>query len=348
MVLKENRYKVGVGYPVYIIAEISANHCQRFDDAVKLVKVAKEVGADAVKLQTYTPDTLTIKCDRPEFLIKGGSPWDGRNLYELYSKAYMPWEWHPELKKIADKIGIELFSTAYDKTAVDFLEELQVPIYKIASMELVDTQLIEYVARKKKPIIMSTGMANLNEISEAVETAKKAGNTQIILLKCTSAYPSLPEEMNLLAIPYLFEVFGLPVGISDHTLEIVVPVAAVALGACVVEKHITISRNVPTPDREFSLEPSEFKAMVDGIRTVGKALGKRKIGMTKMESRCQAQRRSLFVVEDMKIGDVFTEQNVRSIRPGYGLLPKYLMEILGKKASRDIQRGTPLQWELVI
>lgn len=331
----------------YIIAEISANHNQSYTLAKKMVRVAKNVGADAVKLQTYTPDTLTIKSKRPEFMVKGGTPWDGKSLYELYGGAYMPWEWQPKLKKLAQNLGIELFSTAYDKTAVDFLEEMQMPLYKIASMELVDLSLVEYIASKKKPIIMSTGMASLNEIRDAVETAKKAGAKQITLLKCTSAYPSLPEEVNLVAMPYLSAVFHLPVGLSDHTLGIAIPIAAVALGACVVEKHITLSRSIPTPDRDFSLEPDEFKIMVDGIRTVEKAMGENKIGMTKHEVVGQIQRRSLFVVEDMKVGDVFTEENVRSIRPGFGLLPKYISEILGKKALRNIERGTPFRWELL-
>ncbi len=331
----------------YIIAEMSANHCQKYEVAEEIVRVAKQVGADAVKLQVYKPDTLTIECSRPEFIVKGGSPWDGQNLYKLYKGAYMPWGWYPTLKKVASEVGIELFATAYDKTSVDFLEEMGNPIYKIASMELVDLELVEYVASKKKPMIMSTGMASLQEIQDAVYTAREYGATDITLLKCVSTYPALPEEMNLFSIHYLMEIFGLPVGLSDHTLETSIPVAAVALGACMIEKHITLSRNVPSPDRAFSLEPSEFKTMVDGIRTVEKALGERVIGMTKREQECQAQRRSLFVVQHMREGDIFDEASVRSIRPGYGLSPRHIQEILGKKASRDIERGTPLIWDLV-
>lgn len=339
----------------YIIAEMSANHCQNYEMAERLVYTAKEVGADAIKLQTYTPDTLTIDCDKPEFVIKGGTPWDNKSLYELYSEAYMPWEWQPKLKKVADNIGIDLFSTPFDKTAVDFLEDMGVSVYKVASFELVDLPLIEYIASKKKPMIMSTGMAILSEIKEAVNVAKNAGATDITLLKCTSAYPALPEDMNLLAIPHLPLQFLVPrmpglklsVGLSDHTMGIAVPVVAVALGACTVEKHLTLSRNCNSPDGKFSLEPDEFKAMVEAVRVAEKALGERAIGMTEHESSSKVFRRSLFVVEDMKAGEKFTEQNVRSIRPGYGLSPKYLGIALRDKASQDIEKGTPLQWELL-
>lgn len=340
---------------VYIVAEISANHNQDYKQAEKLVRVAKEVGADAVKVQTYTPDTLTIDCDRPEFLIKGDTPWDGRTLYELYGEAFMPWEWQPKLKKVADEIGIELFSTAYDKTAVDFLEDMGVSRYKIASFELVDLPLIEYVASKGKPIIMSTGMASLVEIKEAVETARDAGVIDITLLKCTSAYPAKPEETNLLAIPIGLQYFVLQkpmgykvsVGLSDHTMGITAPIVAVALGATMIEKHFTLSRNEPSLDSSFSLEPDEFRAMVEGVREAAKMLGERKIGATEQEASSKVFRRSLFVVEDIKKGEEFTEKNVRSIRPGYGLLPKHLSTVLGNKARINIERGTPLKWEFV-
>ena len=248
--------RIGAGEPVFIVAEISANHNQDFDHAVELIRKAKEAGADAVKLQTYTPDTLTIQCDAPEFRIGGGTLWDGKTLYDLYAEAYMTWEWQPKLKKAADDLEIELFSTPYDKTAVDFLEEMGVAAYKVASFELVDIPLIEYIASKGKPIIISTGMATFAEIEEAVQAARNAGATQIALLKCTSAYPALPEEMDLRTIPHLAEAFGVPVGLSDHTLGIAVPVAAIALGACIVEKHFTLSRSIPSPDSAFSLEPS--------------------------------------------------------------------------------------------
>ncbi|KKL63828.1 hypothetical protein LCGC14_2171190 [marine sediment metagenome] len=336
---------------VFIVAEISANHNQDYEQAEKLVRIAKEVGADAVKLQTYTPDTLTINCDRPEFIIKGGTPWDGKTLYELYGEAYMPWEWQPRLKKVADEIGIELFSTPYDKTAVDFLENMGVQRYKIASFELVDLELIGYVASKGKPIIMSTGMATLPEIKEAVSVAEEYGTTDITLLKCTSAYPAKPEEMNLLTVQHLAMQFlllpgwcWLSVGISDHTLGIIAPIVATSLGATMIEKHLTISKSL---DSSFSLTPNEFEVMVVGIRSAEKMLGEGIIGATDREVGSKVFRRSLFVVEDIKKGEEFTEQNVRSIRPGDGLLPKHLSTVLGNKSRQNIERGTPLQWEML-
>ena len=339
--------RIGWGEPVYIVAELSANHNQDFEQAVALIHAAKEAGADAVKLQTYTPDTLTIPSDKEYFRIGGGTLWDGRTLYDLYGEAYMPWEWQPKLKEIADDIGIDLFSTAFDLTAVDFLEEMGVPVHKVASFEIVDIPLIEKMARTGKPLIISTGMATLGEIEEAVQAARRAGATQIALLKCTSAYPAPPEEMNLRTIPHLSEAFGVPVGLSDHTLGIAVPVAAVALGACIVEKHFTLSRDIPGPDSAFSLEPQEFKAMVEAIRTAEKALGEVHYGVSEREAQSRIFRRSLFVVRDMRAGEVFTDENVRSIRPGYGLPPKYLPEILGRRAVKDIEKGTPLNWRLI-
>lgn len=345
--IEVNQRRVGRGHPTYIIAELSANHCQSFDRAVELINKAKEVGADAVKLQTYTPDTMTINVDADLFRHGEGSLWAGRTLYDLYSEAYMPWEWQPKLKKVADKIGIDFFSTAFDPSAVDFLEEMGVPLHKVASFEIVDIPLIEYIARTGKPIIISTGMATLSEIEEAVRAARNAGATQIALLKCTSAYPAPPEEMNLRTIPHLAEAFGVPVGLSDHTLGIAVPVAAVALGACIVEKHFTLSRDISSPDSAFSLEPHEFKAMVDAVRTVEKALGEVRYEIGDQESKSRVFRRSLFVVRDMRAGETFTEENIRSIRPGYGLHPRYLKDVLGRRATRDIKRGTPLSWELI-
>ncbi len=342
-----NGRRIGPGYPVYIIAELSANHRQRFDEAVNLIEAAKEAGADAVKLQTYTPDTLTIKSDRPEFRISGGTPWDGKTLYDLYQEAHMPWEWQPELKKVADNLGIDLFSTPFDKTAVDFLEEMGVPAYKVASFEIVDTPLIEYIASKGKPIIISTGMATEGEIKEAVNAAHGAGASQVALLKCTSAYPAPPEEMNLRALPHLEKVFKVPVGLSDHTLGIAVPVAAVALGACIIEKHFTLSRSIAGPDSAFSLEPEEFRAMVEAVRTAEKALGEARHKTGNQEVRSRVFRRSLFVVKNMKAGEVFTAENVRSIRPGHGLSPGCLKDVLGRRAAQEIQRGTPLNWELI-
>jgi pseudaminic acid synthase len=339
--------RIGPGHPVYIVAEMSANHNQNFDLAVKIIEAAKETGADAIKLQTYTPDTLTIDCDNEYFRIGAGTIWEGRNLYDLYSEAYTPWEWQPRLKEIADDLELDLFSTPFDSTAVDFLEEMDVPAYKIASFEVVDLPLIRRAAQTGKPIIMSTGMATLAEIDEAVRVAREAGAAQIALLKCTSAYPAPLEEMNLRTIPHLAEGFGMPVGLSDHTLGIAVPVAAVALGACIVEKHFTLSRDVPGPDSAFSLEPHEFKAMVDAVRVAEKALGEVRYEVTEHEAASRVFRRSLFVVQDVKAGEVFTAENVRSIRPGNGLHTRYWREVIGRCATQDIQRGTPLTWDMV-
>ncbi len=339
--------RIGPGEPVYIVAEMSANHNQSFEQAVEIIYAAKKAGTDAVKLQTYTPDTMTISCDNEWFRIGKGTIWEGQNLYSLYAKAYTPWEWQPKFKEIANGLGLDLFSTPFDETSVDFLENMNVPAYKIASFELVDLPLIKRVAKTGKPIILSTGMATLEEIDEAVRTVREAAGKQIALLKCTSAYPSLPEEMNLRTIPHLAEKFGLPVGLSDHTLGIAVPVAAVALGACIVEKHFTLSRSTPSPDSTFSLEPPEFKGMVEAIRVTEKAIGQVRYELTKREASSRVFRRSLFVVKDMKEGEIFTLENVRSIRPGYGLHPKYLSEIVGRCATKDIRHGTPLSWELI-
>ena len=339
--------RIGSGYPTYIIAEMSANHNQDFDQAVKIIEAAKEAGADAIKLQTYTPDTLTIDCDNEYFCIGKGTIWEGRNLYDLYGEAYTPWDWQPRLKEMAVDLGLDLFSTPFDHTAVDFLEQMDVPAYKIASFEIVDLPLIRRIAQTGKPIIMSTGMATLAETDEAVRMAREAGATQIALLKCTSAYPAPPEEMNLRAIPHLAQAFDVPVGLSDHTLGIAVPVAAVALGACIVEKHFTLSRDVPGPDSAFSLEPQEFREMVEAVRVAEQAVGTVRYDVTEREQASRVFRRSLFVVQDIKAGEVFTEENVHSIRPGYGLHTRYLDNVLGRRAARDIQRGTPLSWDLV-
>jgi pseudaminic acid synthase len=339
--------RVGPGEPVYIIAEMSANHNQDYDQAVEIVRAAKACGADAIKLQTYTPDTLTINADKEQFMIGGGTLWDGRTLYDLYGEAYMPWDWQPKLKRVAEAEGLDLLSTAYDETALTFLEELGVPAHKVASFEMVDLPLIEKMALTGKPLIVSTGMASLEEIREAVHAARSAGAEQIALLKCTSAYPSPPEEMNLRTIPELERAFDTVVGLSDHTIGIAVPVASIALGACIIEKHFTLSRSVPGPDSAFSLEPSEFKAMVDAIRTVEKALGEVSYGGGQLQSNSKAFRRSLFVVEDVKAGEMLTAENVRSIRPGHGLPPKHLSKVLGRRATQDVERGTPLDWSLI-
>jgi pseudaminic acid synthase len=346
--MKIGRRNVGPEHPVYVVAELSANHNQNFDQAVRIVHAAKDAGADAIKLQTYTPDTMTLASDRNEFVIRGGTIWDGRNLHDLYGEAYTPWEWQPKLKQAAEELGMDCFSSAFDSTAVDFLENMDVPAHKIASFELVDIPLIQKIAHTRKPLIMSTGMATVEEIEEALRSARDAGASQIALLKCTSAYPAPVQDMNLRTIPEMARRFGVPVGLSDHTMGIAAPVAAVALGACIIEKHMTLSRSTPGPDSAFSLEPQEFKAMVDATRTAEKALGTVHFGLSAKEETSRIFRRSLFVVEDVQQGDAFTPANVRSIRPAHGLHPRYLPEVLGKRASRKIKRGTPLSWEFVV
>ena len=338
-----NKHHIGGGQ-TYMIAELSANHGGNLTHALKVIHAMKEAGADAVKLQTYTADTLTIDCDREEFRVGKGTLWEGRTLYDLYQEAHTPWEWHAALFKLATDLGMDCFSTPFDRTAVDFLEELNPPCYKIASFELVDLPLIEYVASKGRPIIMSTGMGSLAEISEAVDVVKAAG-VPLALLKCTSAYPSPPESMNLRTIPHLAEAFGVPTGLSDHTLGIAVPVAAVALGACIVEKHFTLSRSDPGPDSAFSLEPHEFDAMVDGVRVAEKSLGKVNYQLTEEELASKTFRRSLFVVKDVEPGEPFTDKNVRSIRPGNGLSPKHFGRVIERRAAAKISRGTPLSEE---
>lgn len=339
---------IGVGHPAYVVAELSANHNQKFDQAVKVIQAAKDAGADAVKLQTYTADTITMPSDKEYFRIGGGTLWDGRNLHELYGEAYTPWEWQPRLKQVANGLGLDLFSTPFDPTAVDFLEQMKVPAHKVASCELVDIPLIQKIARTGKPLIMSTGMATVEEIEEALQTARGAGATQIALLKCTSAYPAAPEEMNLRTVPELARRFEVPVGLSDHTMGIAVPVAAVALGACIIEKHLTLSRSEPGPDSAFSLEPQEFKQMVDAVRVAEKALGEVRFECSPREASSRRFRRSLFVVRDVKRGEPFTAENVRSIRPADGLHTRHLPEVLGRQAACDIERGTPLSWDLIL
>jgi pseudaminic acid synthase len=338
---------IGPGHPVYIIAEMSANHHHDYAQAAALVHAAKDAGADAIKLQTYTPDTMTLNLRTPEFQIGEGTIWAGKNLHELYGEAYTPWDWHPRIKALADELGLDCFSTPFDATAVDFLETLNVPAHKIASFELVDLPLIRRVAATGKPVIMSTGMGSLEEITEAVEAFRSAGGRDLALLKCTSAYPSLAEDMHLRTLPDLASRFGVVAGLSDHTLELPVPVTAVALGACIIEKHFTLSRSTPGPDSAFSLEPAEFRAMVDAVRSTEKALGRVSYTLSPKEEASRVFRRSLFVVEDLKAGQLFDETNVRCIRPGSGLRPRHLPEILGRRASRDIPRGTPVDWSLL-
>lgn len=338
---------IGDDHPVFIMAELSANHLQNFDLAVKTIKAIKDSGADAVKLQTYTPDTITINCDNQYFQIKQGTLWDGKTLYQLYREAYTPWEWQPKLKGIAEDLGLICFSSPFDKTAVDFLENMGVPAYKVASFEITDIPLIEYIASKGKPVIISTGVASLCDIEQAINACRKMGNNQISLLKCTSAYPAPIEEVNLRTIPNLAETFRVVVGLSDHTPGISVPIAAVSIGACIIEKHFILDRQLGGPDAVFSLEPEEFKAMVTAVREVEKALGEISYDLTEKIKRSKELCRSLFVVRDMKAGEVFTEENVKSIRPGFGVHPRYLSDIYGKKSKEDIKRGTPLEWDLV-
>jgi N-acetylneuraminate synthase len=338
--------RIGPGEPAYVIAELSANHGQSCERALALVRAARECGADAVKLQTYTADTLTLACDRPEFRIGAGTIWAGRTLHELYQEAFTPWEWQPRLKAAAEELGLHCFSTPFDETAVEFLEKMDVPAWKIASFELVDLPLIRRVAQTGRPVIMSTGMASLDEIGEAVAAARDAGCTQIALLKCTSSYPARFDEMNLRTIPDLAARFDVPVGLSDHSPGSAVAVAAVALGACIVEKHLILSRADGGPDAPFSLEPAEFQRLVEDVRAAERALGRVSYEVSAREAASRTFRRSLFAVADIAAGETFTEQNVRSIRPAHGLAPKHLPALLGRHAARPIERGTPLTWEM--
>jgi pseudaminic acid synthase len=339
--------KIGPSEPVYVIAEVSANHNQNFDQAVRLLEVAKESGADAVKIQTYTADTITLNARTPHFLVGGGTIWDGRTLYDLYQEAYTPWDWQPKLKAIADQLGITLFSSPFDHSAVDFLETMQVPAYKVASFELVDLPLLRKIASMGKPVIASTGMASLAEIDEAVRTLREAGATEIALLRTNSGYPAPPEEMHLRTIPHLAQAFDLPTGLSDHTLGISASVAAVALGACILEKHITLSRSEPGPDSAFSLEPQEFAAMISAVRETEKLLGQVHYGVSAKEQASRVFRRSLFVSQPIQAGEAFTLENVRSVRPAHGLHTRYLEQVVGRVATRDLGMGTPLSWDLV-
>lgn len=345
--MKIGEFEINKDSPCFIIAELSANHNHDIEIAKETIKAAKECGANAIKLQTYTADTMTIDCDNEYFQIKQGTIWDGKTLYKLYEEAYTPWEWHEELMEYAKEMGLICFSTPFDKTSVNFLEKLNVPAYKVASFEITDIPLIEYIASKEKPIIISTGIATFEDIELAVKVCKKVGNEDIILLKCTSAYPAQVEDANLLTIPDLREKFNVISGLSDHSMEIEVPITAVALGAKVVEKHFIIDRNIGGPDSAFSLEPHEFKAMVDSIRRVEQALGVVDYELTDKKKKNRQFSRSLFIVEDMKVGDVITENNVKSIRPGFGIHPKYINDVIGKKIKTSVKKGTPLTFELI-
>ena len=330
----------------FIIAELSANHGHKIDIAIDTIRAAKRVGANAIKLQTYTADTMTINSNNEHFYIKEGL-WKGRTLYDLYKEAYTPWEWHEELFRVAKEEGLLCFSTPFDKTAVDFLEQFNPLAYKIASFEIQDISLIEYAASKGCPMILSTGIAELEDIELAVQTCRNVGNNNITLLKCTSSYPAPIEEANLATIPDLKKRFGVEVGLSDHTLGIVAPVVAVTLGARVIEKHFILDKSIGGPDASFSLDEKEFTEMVAAVRQAEKAVGKVSYELTEKVKASRKFARSLFVVKDIKKGDTFTEENVRSIRPGYGLHPKYIGNVLGKIAKKDIERGTPLAFDLI-
>ena len=332
--------------PCYLIAEMSANHAGDLSRALEIVHAAKEAGADCIKTQTYTADTLTIDCDNAYFSIQEG-PWRGRTLYDLYQEAHTPWDWLARIKEEADKVGLDYLSTPFDRTAVDFLAEIGVSAYKVASFELNDLPLLRHIAAQGKPVIASTGMASLGEIEQAVRTVREAGNPELCLLKCSSAYPAPPDDMNLRTIPHLAETFGVKVGLSDHTLGSVAAMAAVVLGACVIEKHFCLSRSIPNPDAAFSMEPAEFRQMRDDIRAVERALGKVHYGVSAAEEGSAVFRRSLFIVRDMSAGEEFTAENLRSIRPGHGLAPRHYDAVLGRRAGEDIRRGTPLAWNLV-
>ncbi len=338
--------KIGKGYPAYIIAEMSANHAGELSRAKEIIHAAKEAGADCIKIQTYTADTLTIDCDNKYFHISNGT-WSGENLYQLYQKAYTPWEWQKELLEEAKKTGIDFFSTPFDNTAVDFLEDIGVEFYKIASFELVDIPLIEYVASKGKPMIMSTGMAALSEIDTAVSAVRKYGNENLALLRCASAYPAITDEMNLMTMKNMGETFNVPVGLSDHSMGSVGAVTAVALGGSIIEKHFCMDRTIENPDATFSMNPKEFSQMVKDIRQAEKAIGKVQYGVTQQEKENLQFRRSVFCVKDIKKGQKLTEENVRIIRPGNGLQPKYYKEVLGQTALQDIEKGTPLSFEMI-
>ncbi len=333
---------VGHGERPLVVAELAGNHGGSFEKALRMVEAAAEAGVDAVKLQTFTPHGITLESDRPEFLLPGGS-----SLYELYERFQTPWEWQPKLKAAAEELGMECFSSPFDLEAVEFLARMDVPAFKIASFELVDLPLIRAAASHGKPLIMSTGMATLGEIEEAVGAARSAGCEEIVLLKCTSTYPAVPEEMNLRTIPHMAEAFGLPVGLSDHSQGIAVPVAAVAVGAVMVEKHMTLSRSDGGPESGFALEPEELAELVRAVRTAEAALGTVSYGLTEKERESRVFRRSLFAVKDIAAGEVFTKENVRSIRPGHGLAPKHLEGVVGRRARMGISKGTPLRWDHV-
>ena len=324
---------------VYIIAELSANHGGKIEIAKESIKVAKEIGANAIKLQTYTADTLTLDSDKEDFIIKGGTLWDDKKLYDLYKEAYLPWEWHEELFSYAREIGIDIFSSPFDKSAVDFLEQFNPSAYKIASFEITDYELIRYTASKMKPIIISTGIATIDEIQDAVNICREVGNDEIILLKCTSAYPAKLEDANLSMIPNLAQTFGVVTGFSDHTMGSTAPIVATTFGAKVIEKHFILDKSIGGADAEFSMDKEEFAQMIEAVRDAEKLLGKVDYSMTSKKKQSRQFSRSLYVSKDIKKGEIFSEENIRSVRPGYGMHPKYLKDILGSVADRDYEFG---------
>jgi len=333
--------------PAFTIAEMSGNHNMDYERAEAIVRAAKEAGADAIKLQTYTADTITLDCEDPCFRLEQDALWDGMILHKLYQQAYTPWEWQPRLKKLADELGILLFSSPFDLTSVDFLEEMDVPAYKVASSEINDIPLLTKIAKTGKPIIISTGIAYMEDIERALRTCQEAGNENVILLKCSTAYPAPYEEINLKMIPNMKETFDCITGLSDHTMGSAVAGAAVALGAKVIEKHLTLRRSDGGVDSAFSMEPEEFREMVDNIRMIEKALGSVSYKLTEKQEKSRKYSRSLFVAKDMKAGEVFTPENLKSVRPACGLHTMYYEELLGKKITKDAKLGTPMSWELV-
>ena len=344
---KIGNHVIGEHAPVFIVAEMSANHNMDFDRAVRIMRAAKDAGADGIKIQTYTADTITLDCDDPCFQITQGTLWDGTTLHRLYESAYTPWEWQPKLKKKAEDLGLGFFSSPFDFSSVDFLEEMDVPAYKIASFEITDIPLIRKIAQKGKPVIIATGIAHLADIELALDTCREAGNENVLLLKCTSAYPTPYEDVNLRTIPSMSDTFECLTGLSDHTMGAAVAGAGVALGARMVEKHLTLRRSDGGADSAFSMEPEEFAQMVEHIRMIEKALGRVTYALTPGQEREREHSRSLFIARDMKAGDIFTSENLRSVRPANGLHTRYYEALLGKRIVRDAKMGTPMSWELV-
>lgn len=345
--IRIGKHVISEAAPTFVIAEMSANHLMDFDRAVAIMQAAKDAGADAIKVQTYTPDTITLNSEAPCFQITQGTIWDGTTLHKLYQTAYTPWEWQPKLQKIAEDVGLVFFSSPFDLSSIDFLEEMDIPVYKVASFEINDIPFIRKIAKTGKPIIMSTGVAYLADIELALNTCREEGNENVILLKCTSAYPAPYEDINLKTIASMKEVFDCIVGLSDHTMGSAVAGAGVALGAKIVEKHLTLRRSDGGADAAFSMEPEEFKEMVDNIRLIEKAVGRVTYDLTPKQRKSREHARSLFVAEDMKVGDIFTPENLRSVRPSCGLHTKHYESLLGKRITKDAPLGTPMSWELV-